>query len=149
MVGLIILVISIVGLSRFLSARQTDTSYLPIVSNEQSVQATPNPTSQIYLPEINRDATPTIVPTPTPVILVNVWIVSYIEEAGYYRDGYNFDLATFYNRDDPNVVLYAHCANPDWPSPEIGKEYYKDEWGMLRPIVNNATNNLQGFVPLP
>lgn len=83
--------------------------------------------------------TPAVVPalviqTPTPTLPGNIWVVTGIEQSVIHQNGFNYDVATFTNLNQPAVTLRAQCSAPGWPSPEIGHQYTINEYRVMSPI---------------
>lgn len=105
------------------------------------------------------------VPTPTPTAVqssssylpiqlkqagepANVWLVKKIKNNALRRNGFYYDVVTFVNKSDPSLRIKAQCAEPGWPSPDIGAEYTRNKWGVLAPVHDNKKHNLQRFIDL-
>lgn len=83
--------------------------------------------------------TPAVVPglvnqTPTSTLPGNIWVVTGIEQSVIHQNGFNYDVATFTNLNQPAVTLRAQCSAPGWPSPEIGHQYTINEYLVMSPI---------------
>ena len=54
-------------------------------------------------------ATPILSPaaTPTPALPGNIWVVMQIEENAIYANGFYYDVATFFNLDQPSLTVRA------------------------------------------
>jgi len=109
--------------------------YLPVVLKQEPVFVHP--------PTVDNEVDSTVEPQ-----LSDVYRVSLIEESALQRHGYVYDVATFVNVVDESMVLRAQCAEPSWPSPDIGTRYRLNQWGVLIPEVDNENNNLQRFIVL-
>ena len=102
-------------------------------------QTIPQTTPTAFLP------TPTV--TPLPVVPGNIWIVASIEQNAIREGLFLYDVATFYNKNVPTIIMKAQCGAPGWPSPEIGQQYVLSEYNVLVPI-EGIESPLQRFYPL-
>lgn len=88
-------------------------------------------------------STPTLVPTPLPTLTAtlaapgNIWVVTSIEPRALHVNGFDYDVAVFTNLNQPLVTIRAQCAGPSWPSPEIGHQYYMNNFEVLVPVEGN------------
>lgn len=118
------------------------------VASVENILITPTPV-RIYLPIIrNGDIAPTNTITPTPKKYGDIWIVVKNENNALHQNGFVYDIDTFENKDDRNISLRAHCAEPGWPAPKMGAEYRLNKYGVLIPLKEDKLNPLQRFIVL-
>lgn len=112
--------------------------------NEAQVFATPviNNQTPVVLPTLTPQPTTTLVP------VGKTWKVTEIKQNVIHQNGFWYDVATFQNVDRPDVLVQAMCMAPKWPSPALGTIYQLNDYDVLYPVTDNATNNLQRFLLL-
>jgi hypothetical protein len=111
----------------------------------------PAASDHIFLPAIAADL-PTqqvessplleVAPTQTPP---NLWRVTEIQAQSYRLRGYVYDLGVFENIRTGETIK-AFCANPGWPTPNIGDLYMRNEWNVLLPLNNDEPPWIQHFI---
>jgi len=70
-----------------------------------------------------------------------------MEENAIYANGFYYDVATFFNLDQPSLTVRAQCMNPGWPSPEIGHHFTLIYASVLVPI-EGVESTIQRFLIL-
>lgn len=95
-------------------------------------------------------ATPTLssvtpIATPNAVPIGKTWTFISMEKHVIYQNGFWYDVGTFQNIDRPDITIRAMCMAPKWPAPTAGMIYQMNDYNILFPVIDNATNNLQRF----
>ncbi len=90
----------------------------------QMIFATPETTPTTIVPVTPIVTLPISTPTQSASYATgSVWEVVSIEKKALQQNGFSYDVATFALVGQSTVTLKAHCAEPQWPSPEIGHKY--------------------------
>jgi hypothetical protein len=108
--------------------------YLPVITSEISMEQV-EPSSLL-------NVLPTETPTKTPS---NLWMVTKIYKQSYSFRGYVYDLGVFENVSTGENIK-AFCADPGWPTPNLGDLFIRNDWNVLLPINNDNPPWIQHFI---
>jgi hypothetical protein len=112
--------------------------YLPLTSREiPPVEGKPGPAA---------GALPTESPAESPsAIPANQWKLIEDDPLSYNLRGYWYDLGVFENLSTGDKIK-AFCADPGWPSPNLGDLFLRNDYNVLIPIDNDQPPLKQHFI---